>query len=621
MKTKILKTIPAILALLLLASGVAAEDLPAPAVRIWAPAGDIVGTDDNLTLEFSIMDPHGAHAKRAEDWQLVDKTAGSGLFGWHKATAGGYLFSVRGHATSAAASGLTGAFLATGSSPGTTDWRIRFRNGNHSYDPTSEMRAPAFAAPPAPQTLGGVPVFEWRMADIAAGYRFGDSFKLTAGFDRKCRKGDKGSLLRIGAGGDEVPAVKMYDTTSNEFWGLAAFGSGRFAGDLRVAYRAADGDRVMDTRRVYGDDRTLLRTDLDLRYDLGAVTSCFAHVSASELKDQGTQNALTIDSKATTSGGQLGVVSRLGQATWFRLAATVRKQDTDAALDVNQVDRERSSTDMQAMVSYRGFKRTRLSLDYRYRSADLKETGADAVTVHVLDQDQTRNELDFKLRHKFSRQVALRMRVGYANRETENAHTWQGAAWYTGIPERKRNTLDGELALRTRPGRDLRLDLGLRAWDRNIERTDLPGTETTWAASHGFANLNWMASPRLSFYGTVAYGTDTYELSGSPVPDPSMGPVMQDGTTLRFVPGATLHLLERLTFDAMYEGIRYEDSGNESDLIAVLQSDSDRILLRAGWAWNDDFDLTATYRRQEFMEHRWDNYITDLYAVSVSGRF
>ncbi|RKZ19934.1 hypothetical protein DRQ50_01050 [bacterium] len=621
MKNTNLKTIPAILALLLLAGVATAADLPAPAVRIWAPAGDIVGTDNNLTLDASSMDRHGADAKRAEDWQLVDKTAGGGLFGWHTTSAGGYLMSFRGHATSAAASGITGAFLATGSSPGKTDWRLRFRNGNHSYDPTSEMRAPGFAAPPEPQTLNGVPVYEWRMADIAAGYRFSESFKLTAGLDRKCRKGDKGSLLRVGAGGDEVPAVKMYDTTSNEFWGQASFGSGGFGGDLRVAYRAADGDRVMDTRRVYGDDRTLLRTNLDLRYDVGRVTSLFAHAGASELKDQGTQNTLAIDSKATTSGGQLGLVSRLGQATWFRLAATVRKQDTDAALDANLVDRERSSTDLQAMVSYRGFKRTRLSLDYRYRSADLTETGTDASTVHKLDQDQTYNDLDFKLRHKFSRQVGLRFKVGYGNRETKNAHTWQGTAWYTGMPERKRNTLDGELVLRTRPGRTLRLDLGARAWDRTIERSDMPGTETTWSAAHGFANLNWTASHRLSLYGTVAYGTDKYELSGAPVPDAGMGPVMQDGTTLRFVPGATLYLLDRLTFDAMYEAIRYEDTGNESNLIAVLQSDSDRMLLRAAWALNEDLDLTATYRRHEFMEHRWDNYITDLYALSASGRF
>lgn len=624
MKTNTYRSFPAILALLalwMMAATALAGDLPAPAVRIWAPTGDLIGTDNNATLTFGAMDPYGADAKRAEDWMLADDTFGSGLFNWRKATERGCLFTVRAHGTSASPSGLAGAFLATGNRPGRSQWQIRVRNGNHSYDPTSEMRAPGFAAPPAPQTLSTVPVMEWRMADISAGYRFGEAFKLTAGYDRQCREGDKSSLLRAGAGGDEVPAVKTLDTQSNEFWGKLAYGSGPFSAGLKVAYRAADGDRAMDTRRVYTDDRTMMRTNLDLRYDVGQVTSCFAHAGASELKDKGTQNAMTIDNKATTSGGQLGVVSRLGSATWFRVAATVRKQDTDAALDVSSVDRERSSTDLQAVVSHTGFKRTRLTLDYRYRTSDLKETGTDAATVHVLDQDQTRNQLGLKVRHKFSRTLDLRARVGLANRKTENVREWQGAAWYTGMPESKRATVDGELSLRTRPGKTVRLDLGFRAWDRTIEREDMPGTETTWNGTHGFANLNWMATPKVTFYGTVAYGGDKYELSGSPVPDAGMGPVMHDGTTVRFVPGVTFQALERLTLEAMYEGIRYEDTGDESDLIAVLQSDSDRMLVRAAWAWTEDLDLTATYRRHEFKEHRWDNYITDLYAVSVGGRF
>ena len=621
MNTKTINTLTVILALLLLVSSATAGDLPAPAVRIWAPAGDEVGKENNLTLAFSSLDSHGATAKIAEDWQLVEKTAGSGLFGWHLVTGNGCSISLRGFGTSSAGSGLSGAFLATGMNPGKVGWQIRFRNGNQSYDPTSEMRWPGFAAPPAPESLTAAPVFEWRMADVEAGYRLGESVKLTAGFDRKCRQGDKGSLLRIGTGGDAVPGVKMYDTTSNEFWGMATFGSGPLGADLKVSFRAADGDRTLDTRQVFSDDRTLLRTSLNLRYNLGAATSCFANGNMSELKDQGTQNGLTIDSKASTSGGRLGVVSRLGQDIWVRLAAAIRKQDTDAVLDENQVDRERSSTDLQAAVNYLGFTRTRLSLDYRYRSSDLTEISSDGATEHALDQDQTSSELDFKLRHKFSRQVSLRARAGMANRETENLHTWSGTEWYTGIPERKRATIDGELALRTKPTQTVRLDLGYRIWDRTIERTDLQDIETTWTANHAFANINWLAGSRISFYGTVAYGADKYELSGDPVPDPGMGPIVHDGTTLRFVPGATLHLMDKLTLDAMYEGIRYEDKGNESDLIGVLQSDSDRMLLRARWALKDNIDLAATYRRLEFMEHRWDNYITDLYAFSVSGRF
>ena len=57
---------------LLIPLGAAADALPAPAVRIWAPDGDLVGMENHATGTFQVLYPHGDDAKRGEDWQLAD---------------------------------------------------------------------------------------------------------------------------------------------------------------------------------------------------------------------------------------------------------------------------------------------------------------------------------------------------------------------------------------------------------------------------------------------------------------------------------------------------------------------------------------------------------------------
>jgi hypothetical protein len=338
-------------------------------------------------------------------------------------------------------------------------------------------------------------------------------------------------------------------------------------------------------------------------------------------KDKGKLNANAVDNEAKLSSGQLGLTARIFRATTLRLAGVVRNLDSDGAVNGAAMKRDRSSSDIRAAVVYAGLRRTRLELKYRYRKTDLDETSTDGATGMKLDQEQKRNQLDFRGRYRFSRSADLRLQIGWLDRQTDKVRTWTGSPWYTGIPETKRSQLGLQLFVRTRIASSLRLDLGYRGWDRTSERSDQSGVETTWQANHGFLNVDWTALPKLGLRATVAYGTDKYELSGPTVPDAGMGAVNQDGNTLRFVPGLAWQIVPRLNLDAMYEMIRYEDKGDASATLDILQSDHDRVLLRAIWAWTERMDVTASYRRQEFMEHRWDNHIQDLYAVSVGGRF
>ncbi len=618
------RMILAILAILatVLAAGIAgATDLPAPAPRIWAPAGDLIGTTNHGTLTFQAMDAYGDDAKRGEDWQLGNDQAGSGLLGWHLTSGGGGLYSLRAYGTTEAASGLAGSFLFTGGKPGHADVKIRFRNADHTYDQDSEMRAPGFKADPAPNALDQAPDSCWRMADIGLGYRISDTFKLRFGLDRVCRKGSKASLLRVGAGGDEVPGLKVFDTTRNTFWGDLAYGAGKLAANVRMGVSASDGDRVLDTRRVHEDDHTLVKADLNLRYDVTPTTAAYAGGALSTLKDQGSLNAVTIDGESKTSGGHLGVLTRLGRSTTLRLAASLANQDNDVLYGSNETSRERSRQDLRASIPHTRSNGCRLGLQYRYRASDMDATTTDGADLETLAQEQTRQELVFKGRRRISRKVGIRVQADWRTRETTNDRTWDGTLWYLGMDETKRDQLGFQVALRSRPARGLRLDIGGRYRDRTIERVDLDGVETSWTSTSSYLNGSWLASDRVTVHGTVSYGVDKFELGGTPAPNTGMGALNSEGKTLRFVPGVTLNLMAKLTVDAMYEGVRYQDEGDVSDALDPLESDSDRMLLRASWAAKENIDVTATYRRQEFDENRWDDYIQDLYAISVGGRF
>jgi len=76
-----------------------------------------------------------------------------------------------------------------------------------------------------------------------------------------------------------------------------------------------------------------------------------------------------------------------------------------------------------------------------------------------------------------------------------------------------------------------------------------------------------------------------------------------------------------MQLEAHYEGVRFEDPGDALAEGNQLNSDLTRILTRASYQVSQKMKVTATYRRHEFDENRWDDYIMDLYSLSLSGKF
>jgi len=386
MKMTSTKTMAVLVAALLLTSAVAmSDDLPVQAGRLWAPPGDLIGLQTHWTASIDVMDAYGYDAKAAEDWRRVDKYRFSGLFSWRKVRDDGYRISLSGVGDNGAESGRAGGVFLRLGDPGNYSCEVSYRSFHHFFDGTSEMRAPGFAADPAPPALDPAPVFNWNRGEIAVRYHVQDGFDLRAGAKRTRRSGDKSSLARgMFVAGDNPPAVRSFEVWTQEFWLGGTYAYGGFAGDLRLIHRGSDGTRALDTRHRYEDSQKFwsarLATSLDVNEKLrltGNATT--THLESAPVETwQATE--LAPDSDAATRTGQLGLITRLGGTSTLRLSAGLRNQNLDGRTDLNDTilqaaDRDRRSQDYRAVLTTAAGK-ARSRLHYAYKTSDLDDTVA-----------------------------------------------------------------------------------------------------------------------------------------------------------------------------------------------------------------------------------------------------
>jgi hypothetical protein len=624
-------------ALLVTATGSLA-DLPAQEANVWAPVGDLVGHSNHGTITMQVLDAYGFEPKYSEDWQLNRKFGGSLLLGWRTIGQSGEITSLRTYG----GTGLDGhpqGHLTFGTAmPGKYGVTFDYRRFENHYDTTSEMRAPSFAAGPVPPALDSVPDLDWNRMRVAIKYNLGSNLHLDAGYRRMHRDGTKGSLLR-GAGGSTVPAVKSFGTTTDAFHVGTAYSGNALAARLKLDMRSSKGDRSLDAPHAFNDDQLLWNLNLDASYDLSPRVrvlggGLYSRLASDQAEVYGGADYLT-QSEAKTSAGQLGLHTRVGSSTTLRLGGQYQKMDSEAQtyddgynLD-HAMTRERTRTLVRAKLVNTGVAKTHLQLHYNYESSDLQELvaqgGLPEVTVdnQATDQERTRQNLGAKVRYRFNRQIGLKISGDWKKTEITETTTGSGTGvdWLYRLGNRDIDNFKWQVALQMKPTADLKLDLGHQGISRTITRTDLDDVETTWSSQSGFVMANWAALPRLSVLASASLGVDKYELTDGPVSSGSQGPLTYDGTTLRFAPGVVYTFSEKLNVEAIYEGVRFEDKGDAPDEGNQLNSDLDNLLLRVGYNVGEQARVTAAYRRQEFDENRWDDYILDIYSVSVSGKF
>ncbi len=619
-------------------------ELPAQEGRIWAPTGDIIGLENHATLGFLSWDPHGNQAKYAEDWQQSDNFIYNGLFGYQTFLESGRNIVVRGFGETDGTG--TNSRITVGTSvPDRCRVTLDFRTASNFYDVSSEMRSRNFSAPPAPTTLDEQPVLDWRIGKFAFDYNLGKGFGLNLGFNRLCKKGDKGSLLR-GDNGNSFPSVasfdpntKRFDTTTNEILVGANYNGPKLGVGVNGLLRLTEGDRYLGENH-FSDDQTYYRTSLKATYRFNGTTSLLGAASTGKLEseNQETWNGLMHSpmGEAKTMNGRLALITQLGLATTARLTAGFGTWNTDHQTDVAGIieqatSRERTSTDFGMLITNTSLTKTRLRLDYRFRATKLEDSmalgnlpGDGNGDNQNIDQDRMSQRASLRVSTRIGRKTTLKGRLDWRYLKVDQSNTWDTASgdaiFYT-MGDRKQNRFGGRLALQTRPSNKVRLDLGLQAHSQNFEREDIEGIKTTNSATQAFVGLNILANDRLTFVATGSYGIEKFEIEDGPVATTGMGPLTYEGKTLRFAPGAIFQMMDKLQLEAHYEGIRFEDPGDAPDEDNQLNSDLNRILCRASYQVGQSMRVAATYRRHEFDENRWDDYIMDLYSLTLSGKF
>ncbi len=617
----------------------AADELPAQTQRIWAPAGDEIGLASHATAGMLINDGYGDDAKAAEDWSLLGDSFGFGLFSYLRRAESGHLLLLRGFGGDLEGSGLGGDVELRAGAPGVYGARLTYSAHDNYSDRDSEMRSPVFPYPPAPPALAATPHLSWQRGVFASRYQLSGGTQIQGGVSDLRRDGSKASLLR-GASGNAAPQEQAVDSRVTEIWVGGTDDRGPLSTELRLSYQTSDDVREYAERHTHDADRKLYQGRLAMAYDLSQAFRLFLHGGMTRLESQGDEGwaagrTAAHDGDTDTQVGQLALTTRVGKTTAVNASVRISAQQSDIRLDENQsilyaADRTRDRTDVRLAIANADLPDTRVRLQYRFSKTIQEDVTAQGdrpdwtpEDTQTLDQDVIRNDLALQSRTRLSRHTRLKLGLRYTSVDVEQDQTWtgSGADWYGVLGDHQRTRLAWDAALQLAPRRGLPVEIGYQGRDQTLERTAAGGVETIWQANRLFANVNWLASRFLTLYGMVSYGKETYELVGVQDPTAGMAAFNHDGTTVRLVPGAMLHLTRSVQFEGIYEGIWHENTGHETAQLAAVEADHERMLLRLRWQATERLAAAVTYRRNEFDENRWDDYIQDLYAVSISGRF
>ncbi|MEZ4388191.1 MAG: hypothetical protein R3D98_11565 [Candidatus Krumholzibacteriia bacterium] len=629
-----MKTIMTTLALILALGVVAAlaDELPAAAQRIWAPAGDEIGTAGHLTATGVRNDDHGDAARAAQDESIQGDWLGLGLLGWFDRSPSGRRVDVRGLVGNTEGGGLAGDGLVRSATPGVYSARIAYHAHDLFYDRDSELRNPVFPTVLPPQ-LAFTPHLEWRRGRADLSYHLASAFDLYLGADDLRREGRKSSRL-----GMNPPNVQAVDTRAGEFWLGAVSKLGDLATDVKLSYLNTDDTLGYATGHTKENQRDRYSADFDAAYAAGNRIRLVAAGRWSRLENTGSEmgvvNAGGIDGDTDSAAYQIGAISRLGRATTLRLSARFDTHDTEASTAdgadvIYGAHRERDRQQYEVTLGDRSLPRTDLQLRYRYTTGDETQDQAEGARptdldarVFTLDQATTRHDAKLRARTRLAPHVKLSADVRYTSLDVDQSRSWDAGeeVWFGVLGDHKVDRTSYRLALQTRPHAKLPLDLGVRGFDRTFKRTEAGGAETTASQLALFANTNWRVTPRLTVYGMVTYGKETYELTGA---EPAAGfeAFNVDANTVRFSPGATFMATDRLQIDGWYEGVSFEDTGDQAASRNAINSDRDRLSLRVRYQATERLAVTAGYARNEFDENRWDDSIQDLWSLSAHTSF
>jgi hypothetical protein len=631
-----MKTHMTMLVLILVAAAGAAmaDELPVPAQRIWAPAGDEIGTENHATLTGQLNDDHGDEDVASEELDVFGEFMGQGLFAVHKIGDDGRRVRGGGLFDNFNGAGLAGRIDSWAVNPGKYRAYLSYQLHDLRYDRDAELRNPSFPGITPPR-LEVAPELEWRRGRAELGYHVSSALDLRLGANDMRREGSKSALGRR-----NPPDVQAMDSKAAQVWLGATTRLGELACDVDLEYATAENQSAYLTGRADDQESDRYSATLDATYDLSPRVRVLAAGRMSRIESTGSRTGTgTVgDTEGDTDSAayQLALMGRLGSETTVRASARFDTHDTEASLmDADQVlyaaDRERDRQQYQLMIGNRSLPRTDVKLRYRFTKGETDEIVAQdgrpgypqATDNQSLDEESTRHDLNLRIRTRLARHVKLRARVRHTALEVDQDRTWEtgdDSPWFAVLGDHERSRTSWDLAMQTRPLQKLPVDFGVRGFDQTFKRTGDEAAETTASMYGLFMNANWMASERITVFGMVTYGHETYELTGAEAVG-TFEAFNVDANTLRLSPGAMVMITPDLHVEGWYEGVFFEDSGDESDTLDPIEADRDRLQVRARWQALDRLAVTAGYARNELDENRWDDYIQHLWSLSAHTSF
>lgn len=640
--------------LMVAAPFLASADDHVPQGRIWAADGDSVGESSSLTLSFGLLDARGSATKLAENTGLVRDQRGTVLLSYFSPWSGNVRTILRGWGTTDDdRSGRLGFW--TGDAGGF--WLRGDLSRYLTYDdPTADD---PYLGGDVQRTMLGEPRLRRHGLGAEFGWRLDGHWRLRGGYRGEDRLGRLASLARGYTGESYLfgpPSTLELDTWGRRLYLGGSFQGGRVTITWGADYQKDGGDRglvipfanlpFVQQERV-ADDRESLHLRFGSTWDAGSclLFGGYGYVwqdsKPAVVRGRGgdapvaslSSDGIEVDARIHT--GQFGLVTSLGTGWRLRLlgrlqsldqigVSTVRSEAGTATVTESGIDKERTRQVYSLQLSRSRGGRSRYRLDYRFEHSD-EDANTVSVTeyldgnvqadVQASNRVRDRHDVSLRTRHRLSRRWTLVQRAGFRYDDIAQDNPTLVGQYAQGDRHWRRLGYRG--ALRWRPRGPWSVDAGYQLIRERFERDDIDGVRTDWDADRVFVDAAWWPRSWLTGYLAFSYGKERYDIDSDVALDRLddefyYSPVTYRTETYRLSPGLVLRPAAGWTVEGHYERVRNRDS---------VANDTDRWYGRVTRGFARGVSLTFAYRRWQFDENLGDDYIADLYSLSLSARF
>ncbi|MBT7311798.1 hypothetical protein HN843_08545, partial [bacterium] len=323
--------------------------------------------------------------------------------------------------------------------------------------------------------------------------------------------------------------------------------------------------------------------------------------------------AKATDLESNTKSGTVGIAYQKEALTTTVSAGVAIVESSGYSLtsaNVTDLDRTKTTTKLNGTVRYTGIAKTRLSAKASFVKKDIDQTielldglGGNVIESNVTSLEKTVTKVAFKASKKIGN-VSAKASVNYSTEQADRVD--EGDMFYY-QPDRKRDAMKARFC-----GRAKLFGISTKAGGEIIRQSiDLGETDTTFDANRAFMTLSKMHGSWLALNAHVSYGQEQYGIGDVVELSDSMNAISYDTTTLRFAPGATM-ITDWATLNGQVEFIQNRDS---------VENDYTRWFCSATRQWADNLNIIASYKRYEFDENRWDDFIVDQYSLSLHVMF